>query len=234
MGAAVPALLSDLQRPWLWKSSALGVLVVAAFMALLVVASGFEANTPTPGTVTILLDSAFSLTLTGAAVVGSFSFTRDFGAGCIARRVLLFQRGAVFTGRAATATLATGLGGGAIGGGVWLFLSATSKPTGQGMGTVLAFVSIACIGGLWGFSFGSLIRNHLVSLFVVPATLVLPGLLPDSLEQIRPLLFPVESLAWAKQLALHIPASASLLGAVDWLLMMTTAACLVFSKRDLT
>ncbi|MFP3600241.1 hypothetical protein, partial [Chryseobacterium sp. SIMBA_029] len=76
-------LLSDLQRPWLWKSSALGVLVVAAFMALLVVASGFEANTPTPGTVTILLDSAFSLTLTGAAVVGSFSFTRDFGAGCI-------------------------------------------------------------------------------------------------------------------------------------------------------
>ncbi|MGR0160213.1 hypothetical protein [Paenarthrobacter nitroguajacolicus] len=202
-------------------------------LGLLIVAAGLEPQAPTPGLDAVLLKTGLSLTLTGAAVVGSFSFTADYGTGSFTRRVLLFQRGSAFTGRATTTTLAAFLSGalvgiafgvsGAVVDGMWLL----------NLPTVLGFAATASMGALWGFALGSLIRNHLVSLFAVPLTLVLPELLSPSLGETGRFLFPLLAATWAQNAAVNIPAFASFVGAVCWLVVVLAVASRVFLRRDL-
>lgn len=233
-----PAFLSDMRRPWLWKGSAFCALLVAGLIGAFVVAAaigsredGLEAMT---GVDRSLLESGLSLMLTAAAVVGSFSFTADFDTGSFHRRILMFQRGAAFTGRAASITVA-GLVTGAIVG-VLFGLSGelvanlwhVSAPA------VLAFAAIAGIGSLWGFAIGSLVRNHFLSLFVVPLSLVLPAALASRLGQFADLLFPNLVTDWVNQWALGRVKLDSFAGAITWLACLLGGAYLVFSKRDLT
>lgn len=166
-------------------------------------------------------------------MVGSFSFTSDYRAGCFTRRVLHFQRGPAFTARATSTALTVLLMGAIIG--VLFGLSAQLLDGAWGftLHAVLAFAGIAGMGSLWGFAIGSLIRNHLVSLFVVPLSLVLPELLAGSLGNLEQFLFPVMAADWADQLAFHITAASSFVGTVSWLLVVTAVAFVVFLKRDL-
>jgi hypothetical protein len=169
--------------------------------------------------------------LTGAGVMGSCSFTADFRAGCLTRRVLLFQRIPAFIARALTTALAAILGGVIVG--ISFGLSGTFIADGWQLSPhgVLAFAGMAAMGSAWGFAIGSFIRSHLVSLFAVPLSLVLPQILP--LGDAEPYLFPFQAADWANQAAVHIPPSESFFGALAWPLIVLGAACAVFSKRDL-
>jgi len=99
--------------------------------------------------------------------------------------------------------------------------------------SVLAFTAMAAMGSLWGFALGSLIRSHMVSLFVVPLSLVAPELMSGRLGNAGQYLFPALAADWADQVAVHIPASGSFAGAGVWLVVVTAAAFGVFLKRDL-
>lgn len=99
---------------------------------------------------------------------------------------------------------------------------------------VLAFTAMAGIGSLWGFAIGSLIRNHFLSLFVVPLSLVLPAALASRLGQFADLLFPNLVTDWVNQWASGSVKPDSFAGAVIWLACALGGAFWVFSKRDLT
>ncbi|MNI58800.1 ABC-2 family transporter protein [compost metagenome] len=227
----VPAFLSELRRPWLWLGSAVGALLVVGLIAVLLGMAGLESPT-SPG-IEVLRQASMSLMLTGAAVMGSFAFTSDYRAGCFTRRVLDFQRGPAFTARAASTALAALLVGATTGVLFGLSGEILDGAWGFSFHAVLAFAGTACMGSLWGFAIGSLIRSHLVSLFVVPLSLVLPELLAGWLGDAEQFFFPVLAADWADQLAVHIAAFGSFVGAVSWLLVVTAVAFLVFLKRDL-
>lgn len=227
----VPAFLSELRRPWLWLGSAVGALLVVGLIAVLLGMAGLQPQT-SPA-IEVLRQTSMSLMLTGAAVVGSFSFTSDYRAGCFTRRVLHFQRGPAFTARATSTALTALLVGATIGMLFGLSGEILDGAWGFSLHAVLAFAGTACMGSLWGFAIGSLIRSHLVSLFVVPLSLVLPELLAGWLGDAEQFFFPVLAADWADQLAVHIAAFGSFVGAVSWLLVVTAVAFLVFLKRDL-
>lgn len=228
----VSAFLSDLRRPWLWLGSAICALLVLGLVGILLGMASLEPQTP-PGIDRVFQQAGLSLMLTAAAVTGSFSFTSDYRAGCFTRRVLLFHRGPAFAARAASTSLAALLVGATVG---TLFGASGEILAGTwGLSTysVLAFAGMAAMGSLWGFAIGSLLRSHLVSLFVVPLSLVLPELLADSLGHAEEFLFPVLAADWADHVAVHIPLSGSFAGAGTWLVVVTAVAFGVFLKRDL-
>lgn len=227
-----------MRRPWLWKGSTVCALLVAGLIGALVAAAatsskgdGGQAMTGMDRT---LLEAGLSLMLTAAAVVGSLSFTSDFDKRSFHRRILMFQRGAAFTGRAASITVAALVTGAIVGvlfglsGELMASLWHVSAPA------VLAFAAMAGIGSLWGFAIGSLIRNHLLSLFVVPLSLVLPAALASRLGQFADLLFPNLVTEWVNQWVLGSVKLDSFAGAVIWLACSLGGAYWVFSKRDLT
>lgn len=233
-----PAFLSDMRRPWLWKGSAVCALLVAGLIGALVVAAAIgskeDGGQAMTGVDRTLLEAGLSLMLTAAAVVGSFSFTSDFDTRSFHRRILMFQRGAAFTGRAASGTVAALVTGAIVGvlfglsGELVASLWHVSAPA------VLAFTAMAGIGSLWGFAIGSLIRNHFLSLFVVPLSLVLPAALASRLGQFADLLFPNLVTDWVNQWASGSVKPDSFAGAVIWLACALGGAYWVFSKRDLT
>ncbi len=225
------ALLADLRRPWLWKGSSVGSLLVIGLLGTLLVTASLESTTAPPGLEGVLRGAGLSLMLTSAGVMGSCSFTADFRAGCLTRRVLLFQRSPAFIARALTTALAASLGGATVG--ICFGLAGGIAAEGRQLSShvVLAFAGMAAMGSAWGFAIGSLLRSHLVSLFAVPFSLVVPQVL--SLGHAETYLFPFQAADWANQTAVHIPASESFFGAVAWLLIVLGAACAVFSKRDL-
>lgn len=228
-----PAFLSEVRRPWLWLGSAVCALLVLGLVAIPLGMASVEPQKP-PGIDHALLQAGMSLMLTAAAVTGSFSFTSDYRAGCLTRRVLLFQRGPAFAARVASTALAALLVGAAVGVLYGVSGELMAGAWGVTLQTVMAFAGTAAMGSLWGFAIGSLIRSHLVSLFAVPLSMVLPGLLASGLGQ-EPwkYLFPVLAADWADQVAVHIPASDSFVGAVIWLVLVTAVAFGVFLKRDL-
>ncbi|GAA4025089.1 hypothetical protein GCM10023063_01720 [Arthrobacter methylotrophus] len=232
-----PAFLSDMRRPWLWKGSAIGTLLVAGLIGGLVVAAAIgpeeESGHAMTGGDRILLDAGLSLLLTAAAVVGSFSFTSDFNTRSFYRRILVFQRGAAFTGRAASTTVVALLAGTTIG--VLFGLAGELGVDRWHVSThvVVAFAGVSGMGSLWGFAIGSLIRNHLLSLFVVPLSLVLPTAVGRQLGHFVDFLFPNLLSVWAKQGALESLRLDSLAGAAMWLAFVLGAGFWVFLKRDL-
>ncbi len=233
MANVVPALISDLQRPWLWKGSVVGALLVLGILGLFIAAAVLDPGAPTQGLDLLLLEPALSLVLTAGALVGSFSFTSDYRDGCLNRRVLLFQRGPAFTARAAATAVSALLGGATIGlvfGISGILLDDGWQPS---LAAILAFAGAACMGSLWGFAIGSLIRNHLVSLFAVPLSLILPEFMSGPLGETKRFVFPVLVTEWAGQLAIHIPARITFFGAATWLVIVTAVAFGVFLKRDL-
>ncbi|MGO4145252.1 hypothetical protein AB4Y77_09230 [Paenarthrobacter sp. YAF11_1] len=224
-----PAFRSDLRRPWLWKGSAVGAALVLGFMALVAVAAALEPDSSMVGSDGLLVEAGLTLTLTAAAVVGSFAFTADYRNGSFSRRVLLFQRCPAFLGRAASTSLAALISGAVIGLIVVLSGNLLDETWHVSPAAVPAFAGLAAMGSVWGFAAGSLIRNHLVSLFAVPLSLLLPEMLmgPDTT------FFPVLAADWANQTAVNIPAWDSFTGAAAWLLVVTAPAFGVFLKRDL-
>ena len=227
----VPALLADLRRPWLWKGSGIASVLVIGLLGTLLLAANLEPTTGGPSPEGPFREAGLSLMLTGAGVMGSCSFTADFRAGCLTRRVLLFQRIPAFIARALTTVLAALLSGVIVG--VAFGLSGALFPEGWQVSpqVVLAFAAMAAMGSVWGFAIGSFIRSHLVSLFAVPLSLGVPQVLP--LGNAEAYLFPFQAADWANQAAVHIPPSGSFSGALAWLLIVLGAACDVFSKRDL-
>lgn len=225
----VSAFLSDLRRPWLWKGSGVGAVLVLGFMALVFVAAALQPPPSMEGFDEPLVEAGLTLTLTAAAVVGAFAFTSDYRTGCFSRRVLLFQRSPAFLGRAATTSLAGVFSGAVVGLIVVLSGKLLDESWHVGLTAVPAFAGLAAMGSVWGFAAGSLIRNHLVSLFAVPLSLLLPEMLvgPDTT------FFPVLAADWANQTAVNIPAWGSFIGAAGWLLVVTALAFGVFLKRDL-
>ncbi|GAA3284730.1 hypothetical protein [Paenarthrobacter aurescens] len=228
----VPAFLADMRRPWLWLGSAMCAVLVLGLLGILIGMASLEPQTP-PGFDGVLLEAGLSLMLTAAAVVGSFSFTSDYRAGCFTRRVLLFQRGPAFTARAGSTVLTALLSGAAVGVLSGLSGELVARAWGVTPQTVLSFAGMAAMGALWGFAIGSLIRSHLVSLFVVPLSLVVPELLPGSLGRVKEFFFPVLAGDWAEQSAVHLTSSGSFTGAMIWLVVVTAVAFGVFLKRDL-
>ncbi|WP_026546981.1 membrane protein [Paenarthrobacter nicotinovorans] len=224
-----PAFLSELRRPWLWKGSAVGAALVLGFMALMVLAAALEAGPTLASLGGPLMEAGLTLTLTGSAVVGSFAFTADFRTGSFSRRVLMFQRVPAFLGRAAATALAALISGALIG----LIFVLAGELLGEawqlGLPACPAFAGVAGMGSIWGFAAGSLIRNHLVSLFAVPLTLLLPEMLPGSGLPF----FPVLAADWATQATVNIPAWGSFAGAAAWLLVVLAVAFVIFLKRDL-
>ena len=228
----VSAFLSDIRRPWLWLGSAICALLVLGLVGVLLGMASLELQKP-PGIDRVLRQAGLSLMLTAAAVTGSFSFTSDYRTGCFTRRVLLFQRGPAFAARAASTFLSALLVGATVGAMFGASAGILAGAWGFSVQTVLAFAGTAAMGALWGFAIGSLIRSHLVSLFVVPLSLVLPELLADSSGRAGQYLFPVLAAEWAEQVAIHIPASGSFIGAGMWLVVVTAVAFGMFLKRDL-
>ncbi|ASN21621.1 hypothetical protein [Arthrobacter sp. YN] len=225
----VSAFASELRRPWLWKGSGVGAALVLGFMALVFVAALLESGPYTEGFDEPLVEAGLTLTLTVAAVVGSFAFTADYRNGSFNRRVLLFQRSPAFLGRAATTSLAALFSGAVVGLVVVLSGNLLDETWHVSLTAVPAFAGLAAMGSVWGCAAGSLIRNHLVSLFAVPLSLLLPEMLmgPDTT------VFPVLAADWANQSAVNIPAWGSFMGAASWLLVVTALAFGVFLKRDL-
>lgn len=228
----VSAFLSDIRRPWLWLGSAICALLVLGLVGVLLGMASLELQKPS-GIDRALRQAGLSLMLTAAAVTGSFSFTSDYRTGCFTRRVLLFQRGPAFAARAASTFLSALLVGATVGAMFGASAGILAGAWGFSVQTVLAFAGTAAMGALWGFAIGSLIRSHLVSLFVVPLSLVLPELLADSSGRAGQYLFPVLAAEWAEQVAIHIPASGSFIGAGMWLVVVTAVAFGMFLKRDL-
>src|SRR5690349_13850260 len=111
----VSALIADLRRPWLWKGTGIASLLVIGLLVALLVTARLESTRAPPGLVGVLRVDGLSLMLTGAAVMRSCSFTADFRAGCLTRRVLLFRRSPAFIARALTGALAASLGGAMVG-----------------------------------------------------------------------------------------------------------------------
>ncbi|WGM19832.1 hypothetical protein QEH68_17680 [Paenarthrobacter sp. OM7] len=225
----VSAFLSDLRRPWLWKGSGVGAGLVLGFMALVSVAAALGPGPSMEGFDESLVDAGLTLTLTAAAVVGSFAFTADYRTGCFSRRVLLFQRIPAFLGRAATTSLGALISGALVGLTFVLSGKLVDESWHVSLTVVPAFAWLAAMGSVWGFAAGSLIRSHLVSLFAVPLSLLLPEMLmgPDTT------FFPVLAADWAHQSAVNIPAWGSFMGAAGWLVVVTALAFGVFLKRDL-
>jgi hypothetical protein len=232
-----PAFLSDMRRPWLWKGSAVCALLVAGLIGALVVAAAIgsteEGGNATTGVARILFEAGLSLMLTAAAVVGSFSFTSDFNTRSFHRRILMFQRGAAFTGRAASVTVVAMVTGAIVGVLFGLSGEFVANRWHIGAPAVLAFAAMAGIGSLWGFAIGSLIRNHFLSLFVVPLSLVLPEVLAGRLGQFADFLFPNLVTDGVNQGALGSVKLDSLSGALIWLACSLGGAYWMFSKRDL-
>lgn len=228
----VSAFLSDVRRPWLWLGSALCALLVVGLVGVLIGMARLESQT-SPGMDLVLRQAGMSLMLTVAAVMGSFSFTSDYRAGCFTRRVLLFQRAPAFTARLVSTVLAALLAGATVG--VLFGVSGELMDSAWGITpyAVLAFTGTAAMGSLWGFALGSLIRSHMVSLFAVPLSLVLPDLLSATSRNAEQFLFPVLAADWADHVAIHIPATGSFLGAMIWLVVVTAVAFGMFLKRDL-
>lgn len=232
------AFLSDMRRPWLWKGSAIGALLVAGLIGAFVVAAAIgsreDGGTTIPSDDRVLLDAGLSLMLTAAAVVGSFSFTSDFNTRSFHRRILVFQRGAAFTGRMASIAVAAILAGATMGVLFGLAGALGSNRWHLSVHIMLAFAMMSCMGSLWGFAIGSLIRNHLLSIFVVPLSLVLPTIAVGQLEQFADFLFPNLLSAWANQEVLGSLRLDSLAGAAIWLAFALGGGFWVFLKRDLT
>ncbi len=226
------AFLSDIRRPWLWLGSAICAVLVIGLVGVLIGMTRLEPQTP-PGIDGVLRQASLSLMLTAAAVTGSFSFTSDYRTGCFTRRALLFHRGPAFAARAASTSLTAVLVGATVGALFGATGGILAGAWGFSVQTVLAFAGMAAMGSLWGFALGSLIRNHLVSLFVVPLSLLLPELLADSYGHAEQYLFPVLAADWADQVTVHIPASGSFIGAAIWLVVVTAVAFGMFLKRDL-
>lgn len=231
------AFLSDMRRPWLWKESAVGALLVCGLIGAFVVAAAIgskeEGGNAMPGIDRILLAAGLSLMLTAGAVVGSFSFTSDFNTRSFHRRILMFQRDAAFTGRAASVTAVALVTGATVGALFGLSGALLANAWHVSVHTVLAFAAMAGMGSLWGFAIGSLIRNHLLSLFVVPLSLVLPAVLVGPLGQFADFLFPNLVTDWVNQGVLGTLELGSLAGAGIWLTCALGGACWMFSKRDL-
>jgi hypothetical protein len=226
-----------MRRPWLWKGSAVGASIVGGLLGAFVMAAAIGSKEPSgnamPGVDRILLEAGLSLMLTAAAVVGSFSFTSDFHTRSIHRRILMFQRGAAFTGRAASTTVVAVGTGATMGVLFGLSGALVADQWNVSVHAVLAFAAMAGMGSLWGFAIGSLIRNHLLSLFVVPLSLVLPAVFAGPLGQFADFLFPNLLTDWVNQEALGSLKLDSLAGAVIWLAFALGGAYWVFSKRDL-
>lgn len=228
------AVRSDLRRPWLWRGSAISAVLALGLTGMLFVAATHDATAAgSPELPALLLEAVTSLVLTVSAVFGAFSFTADYRAGSFNRRVLLFQRRPAFLGRALSTAVAA-LFAGAVIGLAFGFSAAVFKVAGTlSPLLVLAFAGTAVMGALWGFALGSLLRNHLVSLFAVPLSVALPGLLPEPSQPMTTLFFPVLAADWANQAAVNIPASGAFCGAAGWLVLVVAAAFTVFVKRDL-
>ncbi|MEV7606783.1 hypothetical protein AB0N65_15235 [Paenarthrobacter sp. NPDC089322] len=203
------------------------------FLGLLVAAVITDSDVPSQNLDRTFLGPGLSLMLTVAAVVGSFAFTSDYRAGAFSRRVLLFQRHAALVARGTTTTLAASFTGVVVGLAFGLSGTILGGAWHMSVQAVLAFAGIAGMGALWGFALGSLIRNHLVTLFVVPFSLVLQEFLADSLKPTEAWLFAVQASDWASHAAFNIPASGSFLGAAGWLLVVSVAASWAFLERDL-
>ncbi len=228
-----PALLSDLRRPGLWKGSAISAALVLGLAGMLLVAGTADAGVETPGLSAVLLEAVTSLVMTVSAVFGSFSFTAGYRAGSLNRRVLLFQRRPVFLGRALSTAVAALFTGAVVGSALGLSAAVLKVAGTPSPRLVLAFAGTAAMGALWGFALGSLLRNHLVSLFAVPLSVALPGLLLDTSQPMGTFFFPVLAADWAQQTAVNIPASGAFCGAAGWLVLVAAAAFTVFVKRDL-
>lgn len=226
-----------MRRPWLWKGSAVGALLVGGLIVAFVVAAAIgskeEGGDAMPGVDRILLKAGLSLMLTAGAMVGSFSFTSDFNTRSFHRRILMFQRGAAFTGRAASITVVALVTGATVGVLFGLSGALAANPWNVSVHAVLVFAAMAGMGSLWGFALGSLIRNHLLSLFVVPLSLVLPTALAGPLGQFADFLFPSLLTDWVNQGVLGSLKLESLAGATIWLAFALGGAYWVFSKRDL-
>lgn len=231
MGNLSAAFITDLVRPSLWRDAAVGSLLVGALAGTLYILAYFESGPSSPGTEAVLLKSALSLVLTGSALVGSFAFTSAFRTGSLHLRVLLFQRIPAFAARAGTtmvAASALGVATAELCAALGALVSGTTGIHAPGV-----FAATGCMGAAWGYSIGSVVRNHQVSLFLVPLTLVLPGLAAQLMQEAGQFVFPLAAADWADRAILSQPASWSLLTSLGWLATVGAVALGVFTKRDL-
>ncbi|MEU3571869.1 hypothetical protein AB0E96_26085 [Kitasatospora sp. NPDC036755] len=111
------------------------------------------------------------LFIAAAAVYGSLRYTNDYRTGAIARAALLGPRSRLLQDRALSAAA-----GGALIGLVGTALVATVLRLGTGHSgltahTVLGTPVACATAGAWGLFVGTMVRHHLLTLFVVPTTL---------------------------------------------------------------
>ncbi|MFJ9839122.1 hypothetical protein ACIRYZ_01410 [Kitasatospora sp. NPDC101155] len=178
------------------------------------------------------------LFIAAAAVYGSLRYTNDYRTGAIARAALLGPRSRLLWDRAVSAAA-----GGALIGLVGTALVATvlglgSGHTGLTAQTVLGTPAACATAGVWGLFVGTMVRHHLLTLFVVPTTLfaALPVLAArPAVGRLLPLgaqlgmITAPDRAPWTGLL----PAPYGALVAAAWLVAVGVLARVLLTRRDL-
>lgn len=155
-----------------------GVLA-GALLLLLTSALGFPENlssAPEPALSAVTAALRFPLEVniaTMASVYGSFRYTIDHRDGFIGRQVMWQSRVPTLTPR----LLTTFIAGAITGLWCWLVFHVTLSISAQQIivdsGTIWSSLLLGGTCSVWGLCVGSLVRAHLLALFLVPATLLL-------------------------------------------------------------
>lgn len=175
-----------------------------------------------------------------AAIYGSFRYTVDRRNGVVAQRLTLQPRWASLVTRAPAAALGGALVAlsAVVGGHVALAISmggaAVDWPA------IAASAAVGAAAGLWGFGVGLVAQQHLVALFVAPATIGVATLvatfwaagavwfpLPAMLATVG---FDIRQVGFQDAAALDRPMAATL--AVVWIVLILAAGGISFLRRD--
>ncbi|MEW1660658.1 ABC transporter permease [Streptomyces sp. NPDC093707] len=171
--------------------------------------------------------------MTVAAVYGSLRFTMEYRLGAVARTALLGPRTRLLWAKATAAVLGgviVGLVGTAA---LAVVLRLVLGHTGMAATSLPRTVAVCGISGAWGLFVGSVVRHHLASLFIVPASLLLSLPFLNSwpwLGRFSPL---GSQMALTSQTADLLSAQTGALVALAWLVGAAVFARLLLTGRDL-
>ena len=176
--------------------------------------------------------SLVSNLLVVVAIMGALGVTTAHKTGALPR-ALVFEAWPLVLGTRALSTTAAA----SVVGAVSVLAMDVTFRAGSGeaifsLATAMSTVAVTGAAGLWGFLLGVLIRNPLLVLFVVPATLLPGQVMADVAPDVAHLLPSGAQIALSGLAPTELDAGAVVGALAGWTLALGLTACLVSSRRD--
>ncbi|MBO9625499.1 MAG: hypothetical protein J7484_03890 [Microbacterium sp.] len=216
--------------PLLWALLPLALLSGLSMLATLPPDLGEAPTTVVDAIGTALVASVVAGQLMIAAVLGALGVTVADRTGMLARTHLYTSAAVVFGARASSTMLVAFVFGAMSAAVVQTVFFATTGQALMGLGTAVLTAVASAASGLWGFLIGVLVRNPILALFVVPATLAPGMLLAERMPEVAESL-PLGSMLVLADAGTAEPWTGAALTA-GWVLLLCTATAGVLLRRD--